>query len=215
MRLLDRLEQPTFWLPMACYWNSTDPYATRGEGQSLSFMNTLQNAFSSQFATQQNTLNFLNTKLTNMVNNPQGYSAPALAAMRTSATDQVAQQFQSAKRANQNTEFNRGAENMPSGVNAQINAGLDTEAAQTEAGAQNQITQANANLQQQNFWNATNALNGVASQYNPLGYAGDANGAGSTLSSLSGAETSAEGGGLGMVLGGVAGGIAGKLIAHG
>jgi hypothetical protein len=207
MNLFEKLDTLTFGKQTSCYWNSGDATAQGAETASSNFMNTLQQAYGQQYATQQNTLNFLNSKMTSTMNNPQGYQPGTLAAMRTSATDQIAQQFQSAKMANQNSQFSRGSENNPSGVNAQINASLTSQAAQTEAGAQNQITQQNANLQQQNYWNASNALMGVSAQYNPTGYAGSAEGAAGDVGSLSGAVTAAQGLGFGAIAGGAASGI--------
>lgn len=215
MRLLDKLETTVFYrLPM-CFWSGGDSTAQNTETSAANFTNTLQNSFNQQFAAQSGALSFLNGKLTGMINNPTGYSAPALAAMRTSATDQVASQFQAAKMANQNTEFSRGGENLPSGVNAQINAGLTTQAAQAQSAAQNNITQQNAQLQNQNYWNATNALMGVSSQYNPNAYAGDASQSAGEVAGLSSAVTAANGPTIGAVLGGIGTGVASSLVSGG
>lgn len=213
MNLLDRLESPFFWAPLTCFWSGGDSNASSTESGEKNFTTTLQNAFGQQFAQQQATLNFLNGKMTSMVNNPQGYDAATLGAMRTSATDTVAQQFQNAKIANQNAQFGRGSENMPSGVNAQINAALTSQGAQAEAGAQNQITQQNGQLKQQNFWNATNALNGVAQEYNPTGFASSANNAAGEVAGLSSAITAANGPTFGSILGGAVTGATSALTS--
>jgi hypothetical protein len=98
-----------------------DDTASETEASQSAFTNTLQQAFQTQFATQQNTLNFLNNTMQKQINNPQGFSAPTLAAMRTSATDQIAGEAQNAQRVSQNREDLEGGQNLPSGVNAQIN----------------------------------------------------------------------------------------------
>jgi hypothetical protein len=186
-----------------------DSTAEQTEKAQAAFTQTLQSAFSTQFATQQNTLNFLNNSLQKEVNSPTGYNAQTLAAMRTSATDQIAQQAQDAQRANQNAEDVRGGANLPSGVNEQVNAEEQTAASEAEAGAQEGITTANANLQNSNYWNAINADEGVAAQENGTGTAGAANGAAGTVSSLSQAVTAANGPSIGSVLAGVGTGVAG------
>ena len=189
-----------------------DSTAQATEQAQAAFTQTLQSAFSTQFATQQNTLNFLNNSLQKQINNPQGYNAQTLAAMRTSATDQIAQQAQDAQRANQNTEDVRGGANLPSGVNEQINASEQTAAGEAEAGAQQNITMANANLQNSNYWNAVNGEEGVAAQENGTGTAGAANGAAGTVASLSQAVTAANGPSIGQTLAGVATGIGGAAL---
>jgi hypothetical protein len=187
-----------------------DSTASETEAVQAAFTQTLQSAFSTQFTNQQNQLNFLNSSLQKQINNPQGYSPQTLAAMRTSATDQIAQQAQDAQRANQNAEDVRGGANLPSGVNAQINAEEQTQAGEAEAGAQQNITQANANLENSNYWNAINAEEGVSAQESGTGTAGAANGAAGTVANLSQAVTAANGPSMGQILMGVATGVASK-----
>jgi hypothetical protein len=189
------------------YWGPVDlckgdSLAEQSEASTLTFQNTLQNIFSQQYATQSNTLNYLNGKMQAQVNaGGTGYNAATLAAMRTSATDQNAAAVQNAQRASQNAEFNEGGQNLPSGVNAQINAGIATAGAQQQAATQEGITQQNAQLQNANYWQATNVLSGNAAQANPLGYASAGNQAGSTVAGLSSANTAADGPTAGALVG--------------
>jgi hypothetical protein len=183
-----------------------DSTASGAESSSANFANTLQSAFSAQYANQQNSLNFLNSKMQNQVNNPSGYSAGTLAAMRASANDQVAGAYQGAARASQNQQFSEGAANLPSGVNAQINAGLASSAAQAQSGAQQGITMSNANLQNSNYWNAVSTLSGTAAMQNPNQYASSANQAGDTTASLGQVVNTANQSQLLGALGGIAGG---------
>lgn len=170
------------------------------------FTKQLQQTFQTNNANQQNQLNFLNAKMQSMITNPQGYSPSTLAAMRASSNDQVAAQAQNATKAAQNMEAGRsGAGALPSGVDAQINAGIQSRAGQAGAQAQQQITEQNANLENTNLWNATKAEEGVAGLENPEGMAGSANNAAGTVSNLSDAVTKANGPGIGSILGGVVG----------
>ena len=127
--------------------------------------------------------------------------------MRTQATDANAQVAQQAQRSVQNQEFNEGGQNLPSGVNSQINASIATGAAQQEAASQENITAQNAQLQNANYWNATNVLAGNAAANNPQSYGSLFNQAGSTGASLSEANTAANQSQLLGALGGIAGGI--------
>jgi hypothetical protein len=178
------------------------------ENNQLAFQEQLQGIFSQQYASQTNTLNYLNSKMEAQINTGgTGYNAATLAAMRTSATDQTAAATQNAERSAQQQEFSEGGQNLPSGVNAQINAGIKTVGAQAEAGAQENITQSNAALQNQNYWQATNVLAGDAAQANPLGYAGAFNQSGSAGAAESEAYTASNQSQLLGALGGIAGGL--------
>ena len=194
-----------------------DSTAQSAESSQNSFDQTLQAAFGAQYANQINTLNYLQGKMQAQVNaGGTGYNAATLAAMRTQSTDQTAAAYQQAKQASQNQEFSEGGQNLPSGVNAQINAGLASTAAQANAQNQEGISINNAQLQNQNYWNSVSALNGVAQEYNPLGYSSGATAGAGAVAGLSEANTQASGPTWGSVLGGVVGaglGAAGTAYA--
>ena len=135
-------------------------------------------------------------RLKPMINNPTGYSPAALAAMRAQATDTIAMNFQHAQQALGEHEAQTGGNNLPSGVNAQLDADLYAQEAEQQAGAANNITLQNENLKQQNYWAAINALSGNAAQVNPLGYAQSANQGGDAAASLSEANTRANNSGF-------------------
>lgn len=185
-----------------------DSSAQSAEQSQVAFQQTLQKVFSSQFNQQQGIYNFLRGPLESMITNPQGYSADALAAMRTSATDQISQSYGNAEKALQAKNFALGGRDLPSGVFEQQMGGLEAGQASDTASAQNQITQQNANLQQQNYWNAIGALSGQQQQLNPLGYAGSATGAASSVAGLSQAYTQSQQSQLLGALGGAVGGLA-------
>jgi len=189
-----------------------DETAKNAEISSNSFMKTLQSAFSSQFANQAGILGFLNNKLQAGISNPQGASPQALAAERTMATEGVAKDFAHATVAAQDQIAAHGGNGLPSGVDAQIRGQIAGQAATANSGAQNDITIANENLRQSNYWNAVKGETGVASLEDPLGYAGGSNNAAGAVAGLSNAYTSSDvfgnaiAGGLGTGIGSALGG---------
>lgn len=193
-----------------------DQTAQNTENSQSNFVNTLQSAFATNNAQQQSQLNFLNNKLQNTIDNPQGYSPATLAAMRTQATDQVAAENQNVERSVNNMEAVRGgAAALPSGVDAQINAGVESQAAQAGNAAQQNITQQNANLQVQEQQQAENEELGVAQAENPEGMAGESNQGAGEVSSLSQAVTQSSGPTIGAIatgLGSAALGAAGTAL---
>lgn len=183
-----------------------DSTASSTEKSTGDFTKTLQSAFQTNNAAQQDQLNFLSSKLQSAINNPQGYSPDTLAAMRAQANDSVAKSNQDVQRNVNAMEATRGgADALPSGVNAQINASVASQAEQAANKEQQDITTQNANLQNENLWNATKAEEGVAGLENPTGMAGSATGSADAVSNLSQAVTKANGPGVGSILGGIAG----------
>jgi len=193
-----------------------DGLARQGEHYSLNFMNQLQAAFSQQFGQNQQILNLLHSKLQAVINNPQGFSPEKLAALRTSAIQQTAAGNQAAVQATNQAIAARGGSTLPSGVNAQIQGQMAQSAENQESGMLNQINIANEDQRQQNYWNAVSGLGGVASQINPLGYAGASSTAGNTLANLSQAYTASQAmsmGPINSIAGGLGQGIGGGLTA--
>lgn len=184
--------------------------------QQEQYESQLMGLFTNQFSQQSGVLQYLQGQMQSNISNPQGYTPQQLASMRTSSDDTLSDQYQSAQQALNAEEGQQNSANIPSGVNDQLDASLLNSEAQAKSSAQNQITQANANLEQQNYWNSVNALNGVASEYNPDALASAANSAGETetgdansVANLSNANTNASNTGLLGVLGGVTSGIFG------
>jgi hypothetical protein len=189
-----------------CKGDQTDKAAEQNQ---LSFQETLQQAFNTQYANQQSQLKFLSSTLQPQIAaGGQGYTPEQLAAQRTSATDSDAAAYQQAQAAVQNqTSQASGGSKLTgvAGANAQASSELANAEAQKLSSDQSNITTNNANLQQQNYWNSVNALNGVAANENPLGYAGSATGAGSSVAGLSQAFTASNTSPLMGLLGSVAG----------
>jgi hypothetical protein len=230
--VLQMTDDPTVYIPVSknfvvyngpwelCGGGSSDPTQVEEEQSQANFDNTLQSIFTQQYATQQSQLNYLKNQLQpQLAQGGQGYTPAQLAAQRTSASDTNATQFQNAQAAlnNQETQASGGSKlTGVSGANTEAEAGLLNAEAQTEAGSQNQITTNNANLQQSNYWNAINALNGVAAEQNPLGYSSAATNAASASASNANANTNhiTATNSLGSVLGALGGaaGAAGTAI---
>jgi hypothetical protein len=191
-----------------------DSTAKQAEVQQSQFDSQLMNIFNQQYANQKSQLDYLKGKLQPIIDNPQGYSPEQLASMRTAATDTNAQQYQNAQDAlnNQITQNSGGSKlTGVAGSTIQAQAALLNAEAQQQAGSQEAITAQDAQLQQQNYWNAINALNGVASQVNPLGYANSATSGSGAVSGLSQAVTQANQSQLLGALGGIAGGVGSAL----
>jgi hypothetical protein len=181
--------------------------AASGEEQSQAdFSKQLQSSFATNNAAQQNQLNFLNNKMQSAIDNPQGYDASTLASMRAQANDSVAAQNQNVQRSVNNSMATKGgAAALPSGVSAQIDAAIGSQAAQAGSRAQQDITIQNANLENQNMWKAVQGEGQIASLENPEGMAGANTGTADSISGLSDAVTKANGPGIGSILGGVVG----------
>src|SRR6185437_16651919 len=89
--------------------------------QQMQFNTQLMGLFQQQFQNQQNQLNFLKGVMQPVITDAQagkGFSDEALAAMRTSATDNLSGEFQNAQQALNQQLKTTGSSNVPSGVTA-------------------------------------------------------------------------------------------------
>jgi hypothetical protein len=159
------------------------------------FDTQLMALFNKQYASQTSTLQYLQGQVKPIVAQSEageGMSPAALTAMRTSATDSISSEYQSAQQALNEQEAGQmgGTNILPSGTRSQLTAGLLSSEAQTKAGTNNQITQYNQNLATSNLWNAFNVLSGTAAQMSPLGYASSATSGSGVIAGLSGAQSS-------------------------
>jgi hypothetical protein len=173
-----------------------DDAAKQAEAQQAAFNSQLMSIFQTQFSKNSQILDYLTTTLKPMIDNPQGYSPEALATLRTQAKESAANATANAQQAYQTQAYAHGGRDLPSGVDAQVEGSISSAGAQQEAGAQQNITLANENLKQANFWNAISSLSGNAAQFNPLGYANAATSGGNTVANLSQANTSSQQSGL-------------------
>lgn len=194
-----------------------DKTASAAEVSQASFDQSLQAIFQSQYATQKSQLDYLTSKLKPMVENPTGYSAQDLAAMRTGATDTNSEQYKNAQAAlnNEISQASGGSKLVGvAGANVQADAALAAAAANQEATSQENITGQNEALKNSNYWNAINALNGTAAEQNPLGYANSATSGSNAVSNLGQTVNAANQSQLLGALGGIAGGVGTAIAGH-
>ena len=147
--------------------NSTEANNLMTTGQMTTM---LQKDYQSTFANNQQILGNLTTTLNNAIAKPQGFTSGQMSAMRTGAMDTTANQFSAAKSAAGAAAARYGG-GVASGVTGQLMGGIAAQEAGQESQEQNQITQADAQQKQANYWQGIAGLQGVASAYNPTGYA--------------------------------------------
>lgn len=193
-----------------------DDVAKKQEADQAAFNTQLMASYQTQFSKQGAILDFLKGKLQPMIDHPTGYTPEALAAMRTSASDNLSTSYDNANKALQNRQFAAGGRDLPSGVNAQISGSLAQAEASDKAAAQNTVTLNDENLKESNYWNAMNVLSGnVAGQYNPIGYANSVSSGSNAVAGLSQAVTASNQSQLLGALGGIAGGVGSAFAGTG
>jgi hypothetical protein len=200
-------------------WNKASSQEKDLQKSQSQFYQTLINDYSAQFKNQSNIYDSIKSAFSPILAAGQdqyGFSAREDASLRTSASDAIAQQQQNAQVALNNTLDSRGGGNayIPSGAEQQLQAGLLSSAATQQAQASNQITQAGFAQGRQNFLNAAGELSGVASGYNPLGYAGAGTSAGQSAFNMADTinqQNTAWQSALGGALGGIAGSFLGPI----
>lgn len=193
---------------------------TQLSAEQSNFYNQLSQSYGQEFAGQSSILSSLNSAFAPILAggpNQTGYSAAENAALNTAALNTTSANYRNAAQATNEQLAGRGGGNsfLPSGVNAQIDASLASNAAGQLSSEQNQITQANYTQGRQNFFNAAGALSNAASIYNPTGVAGAANNAGNNAFGSATQiynQGNAWQGALGGVLGGAASAASSGLV---
>jgi len=151
--------------------------------QETSLAQMLQANFQTTFGEQQSVLKSLNNSLSPILAagpNQQGFNAPELANLNTTAINASGAAARNAEQAAGNALAGRGgggSSGLESGVDQQIKAGIASTATGQLAAQQNQIQAANYATGRQNFFNAVNGENAIAGQYNPSSYGGEASNA--------------------------------------
>lgn len=146
---------------------SGDPVARNLEQTQAAFTETLNNSYKVTFANQQAVLASVTAQLNNAVSNPQGFSPKDLATLRTSSTDLTANQFKNAMVTAQTRNAATGGADLGSGVAAGITSDIAAKGAEAQAQNQQQITMANEELKQQNYWKGISGLQTVAGLESP------------------------------------------------
>lgn len=134
---------------------------------SQAFTDTLRSMFQEQFKYQRGIMDTILAKVTPLFQNPQGFAPDALAAMRTNASEGITANYDAAQRNFQDRAFVLGGRELPSGALLAGQGAIDLGRARDEAAAQRQITLANEQQKQANFWNAANILNGQVANASP------------------------------------------------
>jgi hypothetical protein len=145
--------------------------------QQKSFFTQLQSAYSQRFADQSAVLGSIKSAFSPILAagvGQFGFTPEETAALRTTATENIAGNYKNAATAVRETMAAQGGGNafLPSGARVQAEEELASTAAGKQADTQNAITQAGYAQGQRNFDAAASVLGGVASADNPLGFAG-------------------------------------------
>jgi hypothetical protein len=165
--------------------SSGDSTVKSTEQAQAAFTNTLSASFKTAFASKQEMLDRLNAKLTDQINNPQGFDPKTLALMKTNASDTVARNTNAAQvGANAYLATHGGAE-LGSGVAAQIKGGIAGAGAVEGARESSNIDIQSGLLQNDNYWRAINGLTTVANSENPEGLAGAETSSANSVGNLS------------------------------
>lgn len=178
------------------------------EASQAAFYNTLTSEYKTVFGENQAILGTLTSSLEPILQagiNQQGFSPEELANLNNMVTNQTGQNYGNAKAA---IAWEQGAEGggnnfIPSGAKQEIQAQLAQSAAQQESGEQQQIQASNYATGRSNYLAAEEGLSGVASQYNPAGFANATTGAGGAAAQTADQITQANNSWMNLVAGGL------------
>lgn len=176
-------------------------------------------SYNTQFGNQQGILSSLTNTLSPILNagpNQEGFSAAEKAGLTGQAINATAANTRSAQV--QAASAVGGNTGVTTGGQQQLQAMLASRGAEGLSNAENAINLKSAELGRENFFNAEAGLSGVAGLENPIGYAGQATGAGNsafgsatTVQNMKNQEEAGIGGAVmglgGKLLGGFAGGM--------
>lgn len=151
--------------------------------QQSNFYNTLSTDYGQQFQNQSAILGSLQKSLSPILNagpNQFGFSQAQTNNLNSSAIQNTAQGYANASKALKENQAAAGGGNtlLPNGAQSAQQGSLASAAANNQSNQLLGIQQAGYQQGLQNFNNAVGQLGGVASQYNPTGFAGSANSAG-------------------------------------
>lgn len=187
---------------------------------SQSFSSLLQGNYSTLFGNQLDVLNNINKSLSPILAagpSQQGFSSQELAALNTQAINSAGAASRNAQQAVGNFTAGRGGgggTGILSGVDAQLKSAVASSSENQLATAQNNITQANYNQGNANYWRAEGGMDQLAAGYSPNAAANagiEANktsfGEASTIQQQQQQEDQMIAGGAEALAGGVVGGI--------
>lgn len=182
------------------------------------FLQTLTKAYQTQFAGQQAILSELTKTFEPILAagpSQEGFSEGEKTALNTQATEQVGQNYANLQKTLANREAASGGGDvfLPSGAASERALELGTSAANQLSGEQNTIQLNDYATGRQNFLEAANALGGVSSQMNPIGYAGATINEGNATANTADQIAAANNAWMG-ALGGAIGGIGGSFLGN-
>jgi len=158
----------------------------------LQFQQQLMTLFQQQFANQKGVLDFLQGTLKPELARAQageGFSDKALAAMRTSATDTTASEFQNAQAALNQTLKTSAARMSPRASQwERTRLFLPQKRGHRRESESNHASECRTSTKQLLETPSTRST-AFSAQINPLGYGGEASGAGGTVASLSDSQS--------------------------
>jgi hypothetical protein len=153
-------------------------------GAQENLSNSLTAAFNQNQALQQAELGKINSIISPIASagpSQEGFSAQEKAALNTQAINSSGAAARNATQAIQGSLAGRGGDSgLESGVDQQIVAGVKSQAANNLANTQDQITQADFQQGNQNFWRAQGAQQALANAYNPESFGSTAVSGGSS-----------------------------------
>lgn len=186
--------------------------------QQQEFSNELMSSYSQALGENQTLLKSLQTTLQPILSagpSQEGFSSKEVSALRSSAQDNIATNFQHAEIAAQNNGVaNEQGVFTPNGATEALQGEVGVSAAQELSREESAITQDDYAQGSKNFWGAEGALAGVAGQYNPNAYASVAN-TGSEAASQTANEITQDQNSWMNTLTGALGGIAGTALGNG
>lgn len=127
--------------------------------------NTLNNDYATSFAEQQSVLANVNAKLNYETANPMGYTPQQLATSTTSINENTATAAKHALGSAAAFAATHGGADIGGGAVGEIAGQIGSAAAQSKAQQLAQLSTANQNLKQENFWKGLAGLSGVGSEY--------------------------------------------------
>ena len=178
--------------------------------EQMNFYQTLTNEYQTTFGENQSILKSLTASFSPILQagiNQKGFSDAELTALNSQAVTGTGQAYKQAQTAVGDKLAAEGGGNtyIPSGAKTQVQEELASSAAQNIGNQELGIQENDYATGRQNYLEAAGILGGVASQYNPTGYAGAATNAGSAAETTANQINQENNSWVNAVVGGVTG----------
>lgn len=171
------------WTGPVLYMKGASQQQTDLANSQANFYNTMTKDYNTQFANQSAILSSLRNSLSPVLSggiNQYGFSTPEENALTSTAIQSNAQAARNVSQALRENQVAAGGGNvlLPTGAQEAQKGALAQQSADALSNSLLGIKQAGYQQGRQNYLSAVNALGGVASQYDPTAFAGQATGAG-------------------------------------